>query len=59
MQKRSSSRPPTCDAHPARRVPIAMSVALEVVAELRAREQQNAAAIMNELFAAPRPAPRR
>jgi hypothetical protein len=39
-------------------LPIAMTVALEVVAELRAQEKKAAVRIMRELFAVP-PPPRR
>jgi len=48
MSKRSTP-PDSFDVTPAHRVPIAMSIALEVVAELRAHERQAAPRIVAEV----------
>ena len=58
MPARSKHPSQAFDVRPTRRVPIAMTVALEIVAELRARERVTAQRIMNELLSSP-PPPRR
>jgi hypothetical protein len=59
MPSRSDRPAKPLDGFPARRVPIAMSLALEVVAELRARERATAQRLLNELLGQPPPPPKR
>jgi len=56
MPARSSHPPKAFDVRPSRRVPIAMSVALEVVAELRAKDHMSAQRVVAEVVFGPPPA---